>query len=539
MARAWTGVWNKVKGTGVTVFNKIFRGGGADRHLPTSGEVGIECFPNEYKILMIGETGSGKTSFLNFICNAEIIQKVSIDAASASLRSFHDIELENAQASPMESKTSGAKLYETKICGLDVGVIDSPGFGDSRGLKQDKANSKAIVSALRAEDYINCICLIINGRTSRISATLKYVMSEITAILPRAVLNNIVVVFTNSADFLDVNFDVQLLYEYFGQEVPQHHIFCIENPYCRFEKAKQKRDSLPPEKIFESLKDAFIKAGEMLKMFYMAISKFNAIHTHYFVELYDKKQEIERHTMHLLTEYDNQQRREAKIKNAKEAVQAAANSQRLNKDFKTTQTIERWIQVKTDEHNTLCGAPNCYSNCHAPCHLDKSFDKECFKHCASIKPHDHCKKCGHSYKFHYHNEIKFKKVTEKIEIIDKETQQRFQRAKDMEEAKCIFLAGLQQEELRAKEQRRLYLRQLYEKIVEFHKLGITRNYAKLLENQIAMIEHRLEGQGGEDTATDLREVKEKLETQLKVVLEAVNSHHSTLHSAVPYEDILD
>ena len=43
-----------------------------------------------YKMLLIGETGSGKTSFLNFICNAERIQAVGYVSASKDFRPFHE-----------------------------------------------------------------------------------------------------------------------------------------------------------------------------------------------------------------------------------------------------------------------------------------------------------------------------------------------------------------------------------------------------------------------------------------------------------------
>ena len=46
--------------------------------------------------------------------------------------------------------------------------------------------------------------------------TLKYVMSEITAILPREVLHNIIVVFSNTGDPLDLNFDPNELSKSFG-----------------------------------------------------------------------------------------------------------------------------------------------------------------------------------------------------------------------------------------------------------------------------------------------------------------------------------
>ena len=79
-----------------------------------------------------------------------------------------------------QGKCRAKRQVQSFICGLNVGVIDTPGFGDSRGLKE---NAGEIVRALSSEDYVNCICLTINGRESRMSATLKYVLSEVTSIL--------------------------------------------------------------------------------------------------------------------------------------------------------------------------------------------------------------------------------------------------------------------------------------------------------------------------------------------------------------------
>ena len=477
-----------------------------------------------YKVLFIGETGSGKTSLLNFICNAKIIQEVgNVAKASKDFRPFHDIMLENAAAKQMESKTSGAKLYKTKICGLDVGIIDTPGFGDSRGLEQDKKHAKAIVSALTAEDYINCICLIINGRTSRLSATLKYVLSEITAFLPRVVLNNIVVFFTNAADFLDVNFDMRVLEEYFGQPVQTDHVFCIENPYCRFEKAKEKQKTLPPEIIAESLTYAFDKAGEMLRKFHKVISKFEPVNTHHFTELYKKKQEIERKTLHVLTEHSHQTELEASMKKTEEEVKAAARTKMLNKDCKITRKIHRWIQVQTNDHHTLCGAKNCYSNCHSPCNCFKtSPDKSVLRTCSSMNPDGYCKQCGHSYALHYHNEIMHKKVVEETEMIDEEAQRRFLEADNIERRKRILLHGYREKTLKSIKESSLLSNQLCIMIIEFQKIGITRSYAELLENQIAMIQEKLEGEIG-DAVKDLRDMKNELERELQVVQLAVNS----------------
>lgn len=106
-----------------------------------SSSKSVESF-YPYKLLLIGETGSGKTSFLNLLCNYVTIKKLGFELGLEQLKNFNDIELENAQSKQMESKTSSTALYNIKLNDLKIGVIDIPGFGDSRGMDEDRKHTK-------------------------------------------------------------------------------------------------------------------------------------------------------------------------------------------------------------------------------------------------------------------------------------------------------------------------------------------------------------------------------------------------------------
>ena len=479
-----------------------------------------------FKMLLIGETGSGKTSFVNLLCNCGRVQALGGDFDSDKLeqfRHFNDMSLENAECHQMESKTSGAKLYNVQLSELKVGLIDTPGFGDSRGMSQDKANVKKIIATLEGEEFINCVCLIVNGRQARMSATLKYVMSEITAILPKEILNNIIVVFSNTSDPLDLNFDPTELDVFFGGNITKN-IFFIENPYCRFEKAKQKRDKLPLDTIAKSLMKAFEDTAKVLDEMHVAIKDLKPVHTHRFITLFNKKEEIEISVLRILTSYDNQKRLEKGLKMAKEQVDTAFKMKNLKKDFKIVRSVEVVKVVETDRHNTLCGAKECYSNCHAPCYLDKSFEKSVFKHCASHGGSDYCKECGHHYTEHYHNEVKFETETEEKDFIDENLRKEFEAAQTQEERSRILLRKLEKRLEDSKAERERLSRKLLVTIDEFHTLGINRNYAMLIESQLRAIETRLEGTVGPEAA-DLKKTKEALEKKLIVVNDALKDKH--------------
>ena len=154
-----------------------------------------------YQMVFIGETGSGKTSLFNLFCNFNLICELGLDEGWDKLHNFHDLDLERAQERPMESKTSDAKCYKVRFDELEVTIIDTPGFGDSRGIEEDKKNVKKIVDTIHRDiEYVNCICLVINGRQARTSCQLKYVLTEISATLPKTAFNNLITVMTNCQD---------------------------------------------------------------------------------------------------------------------------------------------------------------------------------------------------------------------------------------------------------------------------------------------------------------------------------------------------
>ncbi len=177
-------------------------------------------------------------------------------------KQFNEIKHENARSLSMESKTNDATLYNVIVDDLRVGVIDTPGLGDS---KQDKTNIQRINNALRRENYINCVCLIINARQARSSASLNYILSEITHILPRQILNNVIIVFSNAANCLDVNSKV--LEQYFGEKT--ENTFFIDNPYCRIEKVKAQKGKFGKglQKEVEETSEVLTEMCEAIKDF--------------------------------------------------------------------------------------------------------------------------------------------------------------------------------------------------------------------------------------------------------------------------------
>eukprot|EP00930_Biecheleria_cincta_P098534 TRINITY_DN90189_c0_g1_i1.p1 TRINITY_DN90189_c0_g1~~TRINITY_DN90189_c0_g1_i1.p1 ORF type:complete len:562 (+),score=114.23 TRINITY_DN90189_c0_g1_i1:63-1748(+) len=470
------------------------------------------------KLLLLGPTGSGKSSFLNLLCNFDAVVKQG-EMGIEHFKTFNDLSLENASERKMASKTSGATVYDVDFLGVELHVVDTPGFGDCRGMDFDNQHISKIMNTLEEVDHITMIGLVVNGRDSRMNANLKYVLSAVTSILPQDVLSNIVVVFTNTADPLDLNFDADELISFFGRPVANK--ICIENPYCRVEKAKAKQASLPLGAIAKSLHKSFEDTAEQLMQFFEFLNNMVPVPTLRFAELYRNKQKIERTVLDTLAEYDHQQAIDKQLRRAQRELAAAEHSQSLNANFATTRVTPKWSTESTSRHNTLCGASGCYSNCHAPCNLDKTLDKLVFRQCAAMGGGDTCKECGHSYHYHYHDEVRWTRTDEKINLVDNAMKREFENAKTMQEQARILRDGLKQRRKESESKKLELSARLLATIDQYQKISVARSYRQMLHSQKdLLVQHidAMQGEAGtEESLKGLAAARNKLDQMLSVI----------------------
>ena len=473
-----------------------------------------------FKMLLIGETGSGKTSLINLFCNCALIEDIDTDLLKLNkVKEYNDIQLEDAEAKIMESKTTGAKQYVTRLHKLDIGIIDTPGFGDTRGFDKDSENIKKIIQILKSTEHINCVCLVINGRSARLSPSIKYVLTEITTILPQEIVNNLIVVFSNTNDELESNFDAEILNRYFQNKISQHRLFYIENPYCKLLKTKTKQSFSTD--VTQSLARSFLVTADVLRRMYDVIKNFKPVHTFHFITLYEKKQDIEKNVIKILVKYDQQRELDKRIKQKQEEVKAALQEKALYSNYKTTSKFKRYNLKVTEKFNTICGVPHCYSNCHISCHLEKSLDKERFSDCISIQKNGYCTKCHHYYKYHYHSEVMFVEEDCEEELIDHIMKKDYQKCLKMEERAKMLMQQLQKSKEQSEKEKERLSQELLIVLDQFHAIGMNRNYAKLLQTQIDTIELRLKDVDEMDMAP-LRKTKEELEIKLEVIQQTLN-----------------
>lgn len=174
----------------------------------------------QYNILLLGESGVGKSTFINAFMNYmqfetldEALQTLDLQWAIPS--AFRYTETNNkrfetftvtvgeettTQKYPLDGETAtrSCVTYVLHLNGLTLRLIDTPGIGDAWSLQQDKDNVQGILQALKSVENISTILFLMKPDLSRFGQIFNFGMTELLSHLHKETSQNIVFGFTNS-----------------------------------------------------------------------------------------------------------------------------------------------------------------------------------------------------------------------------------------------------------------------------------------------------------------------------------------------------
>uniref|UniRef100_UPI0037E7B441 uncharacterized protein n=1 Tax=Semicossyphus pulcher TaxID=241346 RepID=UPI0037E7B441 len=153
---------------------------------------GKESMRQNRTVMLMGATGSGKSTLINGMIN----YIVGVDWKD-NFR-FKLIE-EDESRSQAESQTSEVTVYKINHqegfkVPFSLTIVDTPGFGDTRGVGRDREITEQIrrlFTSVNGVSEIDAVCFVAQAALARLTATQRYVFDSVLSIFGKDVAENI------------------------------------------------------------------------------------------------------------------------------------------------------------------------------------------------------------------------------------------------------------------------------------------------------------------------------------------------------------
>ncbi|CAF0974404.1 unnamed protein product [Adineta steineri] len=222
-----------------------------ENDLPVSNEI--------INILLLGETGVGKSTFINSLVNylhfnrldqAQSNKPIAIIPVSFLLNNDEQlIEYNDLNESTNEnfnysgqSVTQHCKSYIFHLYnGNKLCIIDTPGFGDVRGIDQDNFNMEHILKYINNLTHINAICFLCKPNLVKLNQYFQSCFIQLFDFFGKNISENFIFCFTNTRSTSYTPDDTislfQPIFDLFSLDdisLQKENIFCFDNESFRY-----------------------------------------------------------------------------------------------------------------------------------------------------------------------------------------------------------------------------------------------------------------------------------------------------------------
>ena len=145
-------------------------------------------YENAYIMIFIGKTGDGKSTAINALFN--IIKGIKLE----DNHRFILIKEPKKAKGQAESQTDGLHFYYIKdYLNNPIIIVDSQGFGDTRGKEYDELIKKAFEYAFtNIIKHVNSIFFIAKSTDCRLDILTKYIFSCVTSLFSEDICENLI-----------------------------------------------------------------------------------------------------------------------------------------------------------------------------------------------------------------------------------------------------------------------------------------------------------------------------------------------------------
>ncbi|XP_053386663.1 uncharacterized protein LOC128550842 [Mercenaria mercenaria] len=362
------------------------------------GEMKNNFRGNEKTIMLVGETGTGKSTMLNGMVN--FVLGVNFDdPVRYTIVHMEDEEKKKHQNQAL-SQTDWITCYtlypeEGGRVDFTLNIIDTPGFGDTRGHKRDRQLVKQIHTLFSCRDVrgvlgIDAVCFLIKAPDARLTPTQTYIFESIMSLFGKNVEKNICSLIT----FADGESPPVLAsLKQSGLPFGQHFTF---NNSALF----TKNTDLGPSSLSPIYWNMGIKS---FRAFFDHLSKMHTTSLEQTKDVLDTRQNLETTIQNLLPMVDVGLSTLASMRKQIEFIKQHKLDIEQNKDFLIPREYPNIKQHDTEPGQFVTNCLQCNRTCHKYCAFSDNEDK---KYCCAMSG-DNCTQCQNKCHWRQHKNMSF------------------------------------------------------------------------------------------------------------------------------------
>ncbi|XP_069073521.1 uncharacterized protein [Pleurodeles waltl] len=360
---------------------------------------------NDKVIMLLGATGSGKTTLINGMTNYILGVKWEDDFRFKLI----DEETNRSQA---ESQTSSITSYhlihqEGFQVPHSLTIIDTPGFGETRGIDRDRflvEQIREFFSTPGGVDHLDAVCFVVQSSLARLTPSQRYIFDSILSIFGKDVADNILVLVT----FAD------------GQKPPVLEAIRVAEMPCPMDSGTPVHFKFNNSALFayngcdESTEDTeedenfdkmFWKMGvNSLKNFFTALKKLETKSLRLTKEVLEERKQLEVVVEGLQPQIRAGLTKQEEIRNTKAVLEQNRDKMKANENFEYE--VPKTVAKKKEVTNFITNCQKCHHTCHYPCQIPDDSKKY---GCRAMDGNKTCRICpGHCiWSVHFNQKYKW------------------------------------------------------------------------------------------------------------------------------------
>lgn len=517
----------------------------------------------EINILILGETGVGKSTWINGLANyfmydslekAEKGELISVIPSSFTMtdndyneRVIKTGEDKNENFTAGQSATQHPVAYTLNCGDKIIRLIDTPGIGDTRGTEQDKKNFENILQFLSNHQEIHGICILLKPNNARLTVMFRFCIKELLTHLHRSAAQNIVFCFTNCRSTFYKPGDTlpalrTLLSENPDVEIPlaKHTIYCMDNESFRF-LAALKNGIKFEEKDRQDYAVSWNRSVEETARLLKHIQTLKPHKVRDTLTLNDARrivislsQPIAKISQNIQTNIALLKDKENEIKSFKGSIEELqkrmlipySEIKRRNLDYpRTVCTADKCVEVMSDDNGEK--QIHYKTHCHEHCYLDgvttDVINNVALQNCSAMDSNKNCRKCGCSWYTHMH--VTYETYSVSGKKIDPNIKQQINTKEEAKSEQEKFIQGLKEKKAKLEKEQEI-ITKASAKFACFLKQNAISPYndgiADYLDMLIREEKNKINAGGNNKTLLGLEQMKRDYAEQVKILDDAIN-----------------